>query len=267
MLRYYEYNKNVRLPDADYTLESIDILDDLLRVMTPKFDGQWTIVFVNIRIKEAKKLAADKVIPEFVDCYVYLQKQKLDTFLLEYPMYAVKELTVKDMYLDLVSHMKHPFDKYALWYVYNAVGHRIEELKKALDTLDEECTSDIIRIADVQKHFNFTKRVYTNQVLADFLQKSRWRWQHYEKWVNELGLSYAYNSMYKQITLLLKDKNAYLHNEQTKNYLAEKVDGESIAELYALFVNSKSYFQLGSILYTFETLDNKKFKAVIERSL
>lgn len=264
MIKVLEYNKHITLPDADYTFESCDMLPDLYRLLTPKFEGAWSIVLLDIKISEAKDILSSNNTPEHIDLYIYLSKKKLNQVLLEFPNYKEKELTFYDTYKSLIGQLKHPLDKRAMSYVYNAVGHNIDDLRIALQQLDVKCSGETITLTDVQKEFNYTKRVYTTQVLLDFLVRNKYRYNHYETWLNELGIEYAYYSMYKQVTLLLKDKNKYLHNEDTKNYTASKADAVSISILYVLFVNSTSPYQLDSIMLQFDQMTTERFHTTID---
>ena len=263
MVRLLEYNKHVNLPTSDYILESCEILPTMFRILTPKFDGNWLIVIVDPKIVEVKSLLSMETFPAHIDIQIYLGRKKLNQILLEYPTYAEKEISAYDRYKELISTMQHPLDKRAMSYVYNAIGHNLDDLKSALEMLDKNCKHETITLNDVQKEFSYTKRVYTNQVLLDFLTKSKSRYTHYETWLNELGYRYAYYSMYKQVTLLLKDKDKYLHNEDTRNYTASKADGVSVAILYILFANSNSPYQLDSIMFQFENMTTERFHNVL----
>lgn len=263
MLKFLQYNKSMRVKDSDYYLYSLEDLTSLLPYLVPKFEGKWILSVIEPKIVEAKEIIDEELIPEEVECYVYLTKKKLSNILLDYPQFTEKEVTVKDAYLEMVRNMKHPFDKKALWYVYNAVGRNLQELESALTELDNNCTGDTITITEVQKQFNYTKRIYTNQVLREFLMHSRGRWNHFYTWLNDLGTQYAYNSIRKQIGILLKEKNAYLHNENIKSFDITKVDGVSICAVYSLFANSTSHYQLEAIMRQIDHLSEKSYKEYI----
>lgn len=267
MVKVHEYTRHTKLPNADYVLESCEALPDIIKVLTPKFEGTWDIVLLDIKISEAKDLLTKNNIPDFVNVSILLSPKKLSAVLLEFPSYAEKTKSVYDVYKEMIAELEHPIDKKAASYIYNAVGRDIDELRKTLLLVDKSCTGSIIILSDVQKELSYTKRIYTNQVLTELLTHSRYFKAHYVTWKNELGLSYAYNSLYKQTTLLVKDKNKYLHNEDIKNPIASKADGVSIALLYLLFTNSTSYFQLDSIVYQFQNLTTKSVHNIVDTYL
>ena len=243
-----------KLPEADYVLDNSEDILDLVKMLTPKFEGNWSILLIDPKLTLAKSLIENNTIPSYIDCFIYVNTTKLEKLVLDYPKLAPEKKSVKEAYKELLSGLKHLMDTKAMYELYNAIGPNLSELQEALTKLDNECDGPSITVKQVRNTFHYTKRVYASEVLAAFYRRDRFRWNKLEKLVRDLGESYAYNSLYKQVSNLLHEKNKYLHNEDTKLRIIEDVDAPLICYTYVLFANSKSYHNLYSIMYA---LDNR----------
>ena len=243
-----------KLPEADYVLDNPEDILDLVKMLTPKFEGNWSILLIDTKITLIKKLVDTDIIPDYIECMIYLNTTKLDKIVLDYPKLAPAKKSVKESYKELIGNLKHLMDTSAMYELYNAIGPNLAELQEALTRLDTECEGTTITTKQIRKTFHYTKRVYASEVLSAFFRKDRYRWNKLEKLVKDLGESYAYNSLYKQATTLLQEKNKYLHNEDTKLRIVEDVDAPLICYTYVLFSNSRSYHNLYAIMLA---LDNR----------
>lgn len=262
MIKLAALNKQSKLPEADYVLDKSEKLLSLLEVLTPKFKGNWDILLIDPKIKEAKDLIDVDTVPDYVECTLYLPQAKLDIIVMDYPKLAPKQKSNKDVFKEMISGLSHMIDKNAMWLVYNTVGSNLTALQEALDKLDKECEGTSITSKQVQSTFAVTKRVYSSDVIRAFLLKDRYRWLKLSTLVSDLGTEYAYYALYKQVRELLTQKNDYLHNEDTKNSLVQLVDAPFICYAYTLFANSSSWRNLYGVMYS---IDNRN-KETLERS-
>lgn len=253
MITVLEKSRKIRLPKYDYFLDKFDKLDFYFQNLTPKFEGNWTIILNDPKLDVIDSLLA-KAIPDFIDCVIYVSNAKLNTIVLSYPSLTPKEVRVKDTLNDLIKDLHNTIDKAAVWAVYDVIGNNAEELEKAFTKLDSECTTGKITLRQIQKTYNYTKRYYASQVMLEFLTKSRYRWQHFDKLLHELGDNYAYYALKKQIVQILKDKNSYLQNKDVKGRIVREVDAPFICYVYTLFMNNTNPKNLYSIMYQ---IDNR----------
>jgi len=260
MLSLYEQNKQTHYKHYDYLPETLEEFYSIVNVLTPKFEGSWEFVFINMKISETKALLDDSQLPDFINCTIYLPLNKLNKVLEEYPKYKPVILKPYEQYMQFLSTLTHPVDKKAVSYIYQASQRNLDTIKEVMQKIDEDCTGDTITIRDVQKEFSYTKHVYTSQVLKDLLQRNKSFSRNFEIWVNELGTEYAYNSMFKQVKQLLLDKQQYLLGKEVHNPNAVHIDGISITRLYLLFMNSTHHKQLDSIAYIYYSNDLNMFK-------
>lgn len=267
MISLLEYTKTTKFPHYDYYLEEITDMIELLPNLMPKFEGQWVFVFVNPKIVDVKHLLGLSQFPEHIDVYIYLQLNKLNPILDEYPQYKPEHKTPYELYKEFLGTLHHPVDKRAVSYIYQAAQRNLDQIIDVLTKIDAECQTETISIHTVQKEFSYTRHIYTNQVLRELVYHSPQFHKHYNMWLNELGMSYAYNSMYKQVKQLLKDKHKYLTGKDVKNTAISKIDGVSISTLYSLFVNSTSYKQLESILYLYWNLTGDSYRKYMKGAL
>ena len=243
-----------KIPDADYVLEKSEQLLVLLQVLTPKFVGVWEVILIDPKVVFIKECEEKHLIPDWMRCRMLLTQQKIDMVCAEYPKLYPNAVPAKQRFLELISTMTHPIEDKAMWMVYRTIGANFEMLQETLDQLDAECKEEIITAKQVQSTINYQRRVYASDVIADFLLHRRYRWQHLNTLVSDLGESYAYNALYKQAKTLLQEKEAYLQNKDYKNKLVEKVDAPFICYVFTLFSNSKSYRNLYAIFYS---IDNR----------
>lgn len=267
MITVNSYTKTTVFGEYDYFLEDYKSLSDLKSIFLPKIQGEWRIIIVDPSLKDAHSILADTDVPSYVNLVLYLPNKKLEKVIENYPEYAHKELNNYEKFKQFISTLKHPISNEAVNYVYKAANGNLEEIQDGVRRIDEECTNQAITLKDVQSEFTYTKRVYTSQVLNDFLFRTRYRFQHYNAWLNELGMSYAYNSMYKTVKNYMKDKVAYLQGKSVKNRTVEQIDAVTLSVLYTLFFNSTNYMQLESLLYQFDTIDNETFRRYLDARL
>lgn len=252
MIKLEAFNNKSKLPEADYVLDKSEKLLSLLEVLTPKFKGEWDILLVDPRIKEVKNLVDLDLIPDYVNCVLYLPQAKLDIVVMDYPKLAPKQKSNKEVYKEMISGLSHMIDKGAMWLIYNTIGSNLSSLQEAIDKLDKECEGTTITVKQVQNTFAVQKRVYASDVLRAFLVKDRYRWLKLNTLVRDLGQDYAYHAIYKQVRELLAQKDAYLHNEDTKGNVVQIVDAPFICYVYVLFANSTSWRNLYGIMYSID---------------
>ena len=267
MIEIHEYTKNMKLKDYDYLLETYSDFVDLKPVYLPKIKGEWKIVVVDPTIKDVNAILGEQNIPKFLNLSIYVAKAKLQDVLSNYPEYAQKPQTNYDAYKDFIATLKHPIVTKAMNYAYRAANGNLNELQEALTRIDNNYTGDVISVKDIMSEFTYTKRIYTTQVVNEFLMRTRYRYSHYDTWLNELGSQYAYNSMYKVVKSYVKDKHNYINGQDVKNKIIGKIDGIHISVLYSLFVNSTHYSQLESILKMYDSITNESYRRYIDASL
>lgn len=243
------HNATTKRLQADYILDKPEGLADLIGILTPKFEGKWSIILIDPKITYVKEMLDGNLVPDFVDCFVHLNNAKMENIVMDYPTLAPKTVSVKEEYKELISTLKHLMQPDAMEALYSAIGPHLSELQEALVKLDTECEEFAITRKQVVKTYNPQKRVYASEVLSAFLLRDRYRWNKLNKLVTDLGMSYAYNALYKQVVNLLKEKNKYLHNEDIKNRLAGKVDAMLIDYTYVIFSNSRNYNNLYGLMY------------------
>ena len=255
MIEVLQYNKKVKIPDVDYSLDKPEDLEHLLYVLTPKLSGKWKIALIDFKIKDVKELLSRDLFPEYIHCLVLLPAAKLDQVLLEFPKFQQKQKSNKDIFKDLVAGLEHLLEEKAMWALYNSMSGNINKLEEALTKLDKECTEQTITLKQVRKVYDLKQVVYASEVLEAFLTGNRFRWSKFHTLVSELGEEYAYYAIYKQVRKALTDKSDYLVNKDTKNSIVNKVDAPFICYAYYLFATNTTWKNLYAIMLR---LDDRK---------
>lgn len=258
MISLEKYDKKA-LPNADYYLESVDKLKDVISFLTPKFTGNWVIVFLDPKIKHVKGLLEDTQLPRWVDFIVLMGQKKLDTVALEYPHLVAKKQTRKEMVNEVVSGMRNLISNSAKKALTEALGNSKSELIETVRKLDNECADGIVTLKQVQKTIHYVKRVYVSSVINAFLLKDRNRWDLFSTVVHDIGEEITYYAMYKYVKNLLLDKQKYLRNEDIKYYIVQRIDAPVICYAYVLFAKSSNHKQVYEILYA---IDNRSVESL-----
>ena len=253
MINFTELTRKTRFVHSDYTFEQADKMLELLPTLTPKFDGNWTVVLIDPNIKDVFELVDNDVLPSFVECYVYMNQSKLERIFLKYPKLIAKKQKPWDTYMLMLSDLNHPLEHSATKYLYKALSGDIDRLKEALEKLDANCKGEVITLKEVKVDYTkVRKATYASEVVRAFFLKDRNRWSLYESLVKDLGQSYAYYSVRKQVGNWLKDKGDYLANKETDNRSIDSVDAPFISYVYLLFVNSVSPNDLPGLMYEWD---------------
>lgn len=254
MIELQVYNKKSRLPEADYVLDKSEKFLTLLDVLTPKFDGNWEFILVEPKISEVKDLIDNDVVPDFVNCHVYMSTAKVETVMLDYPKLAPKRVSAKEEYTEMLGHLNHLIDKNAAYVLYDSMEHNLDKLRDALAQLDAECEGTTITTKQVKQTFVTMKRTYASDVIYAFFKRDKTRWFKYNALVKDLGERIAYYALYKQARNWLHDKDDYLQNRDVKNRHITDIDAPFICYVYTLFANSHDDRELYAIM---ASIDNR----------
>ena len=258
MVNLHVYKRKLRFPQYDYMFTKVEDFRTLLDVLTPKFQGNWSIILLDPDIKETKPLLEEGVVPDFVECLIYMPQNKLDIISLSKPKEEQVKESPWDTYLRLIGEMDVNVDIHAARLLFKLCGPYVETLEQSLKLLQEYC-SDNITVQDIKKHFVSTSRIYARDVLIAFMTHDRHRWSKYYEFEKELGSAYAYNTLYKSVKTMLLAKAQYLQDLEVTHRYLQQVDAMSIDYAYMLFAMSTSHQQLPAILYK---LDNRSVETV-----
>lgn len=263
MIELILFTRNTKLIHSDYTFDDEKSLEKILKIITPKFDGEWVINLIDPSVKYTLGLLENNNIPNYVKCNVYLKQAKLEMVLLKYPRNEAKKQSPWEAYMVMISDLQHNIDADAAKYLFKAVGSNVDDLKEALTLLDNNCEGESIKLKQVRDIYTVARKpTYASEVVAAFFTKDRYRWDLYNRLVKDLGESYAYNAIRKQVFKWVEDKGAYLKNEDVKNRSISEVDAPFINYVYLLFVNSSSHSDLHALMYEW---DNRCMKNVERR--
>lgn len=250
MIELRQHKKDLSFSSYDYVFEDILKFEAVLPFLLPKLEGEWNIMLVEPKISYIRAYLDTSRIPSYIHLVITLDPSQLEQLYLERPQLAVKEKTPWDIYMDLIKEFPVPIADKALREIYYRVGPKEEALRGALHTLSEY---PVITLQEVNKHFAPVERVYANQVVRAFLLKRfKNAWKMLSMLESEIGSTIAFYAMRKSIRRVFTEKCKYLQNEDTKEWLAENVDGYTIIRLYWLFESAKSPAQLYPILLMYE---------------
>lgn len=253
MVELTQYKSLMKFPEYDYIFDKPDKVLEIMSVLTPKFNGSWEIILLDPTIVFAKQILSEGVVPDFINCRVYLSKQKMSQLLIDVPSLTPKKQSNWDIYMTMIGSMTHLIEDRAASDLYNAFYGNLDHLQEALNKLDAECESGKITVSDVRKNYLIQNTITARQLLAAFLKKDRYRWKKYDTYVKSLGINIAYYALRKHVKILLHDKSKYLSNQECDNKLAQTVDAPLICYVYFLFSNSTDPLQLPSILSDIDT--------------
>ena len=66
MIQLQLLQKDVKFPDGDYVFDKMEHFLPLLDVLTPKFSGRWSIVLVDIKLREVKQIVDSILLPDYI---------------------------------------------------------------------------------------------------------------------------------------------------------------------------------------------------------
>lgn len=252
MITLHKMARGMSIPQADYVLEKPDKLLDIISNLTPKFQGKWEIILIDPKVSFTDNLVANNSIPDWIHVSVYMNTKKIDMLAIKYPELQPKDISKRDVFNSMLTELKHVIDEKAKHVLFDALSSNVDELKETLDRLDAECETSTITLKQVQQTIPHNKRVYASEVLNAFIYRDRFRWNLYNKLIKEIGQDMAFYAMRKYATKLLTEKEAYLRNEDVKNFRLGEIDAPTICYIYTLFANANNPNQLYNILYAIE---------------
>lgn len=252
MIKLRKKNKSFSTDGADYVLEKFEKFDDIIAMLTPKFDGNWNIIMIDPKLKLIRDLVTVKKIPEWVDLVILTSDKKIEEIALDFPDLQPKEQTVKERFDEFVSHIQTIITSDASKSLLAMYRQQPDEVEAVLRRLDADKDIDKITRKELAKNIVYVKRTYVSDVLLAFMQNDPKRWNMYEKVHAELGTDIMYFAMYKCATKLLHEKADYLQNKDISVFAVKQIDAAVIDYVYVLFANSHNSNQLVTILHAIE---------------
>ena len=251
MLTFHPLARGNKFPSADYIFEDIESFSSMLPYMLPKIEGDWNIVLIDPPLDRVRIYVSTEVIPEYLNLAIYLDKEKLGQILMENPKLHAEKTSPWDKYLKLLADFPVQFDPKAAKELFYRVGPETDKLERALELL-KDCS--YVTIKELNKRFVATRRVYARQVAIAFLSHERPDkcWSLYNQLEHDLGMEISYYAIRKYIRKLMKEKDAYLSNKDTKDNAVTKIDVYSVIHAFYLFNQSTSYKQLPALLSCIE---------------
>lgn len=248
MVSLKEFSRKTKLPKADYTLEKLDELKRVLPSLTPRIEGRYSIIMVNIMTADALKIVEDIQIPEWIDVTMFLSAKRIEVVGLKHPEVLPKKETFDEQVNSVLTTLNIIIENKALRKLKSAYWNNISDFTDACHLLESK-VQGTVTLTTLKKYVNYQKPVYASEVLNAFLLADRRRWSKFNTLLTELGDSYAYNALYKYAKTLLLEKNKYLQNQDTSLYVLSQVDGFTIGYVYSLFAMSTNYKQLQGIMH------------------
>ena len=263
MIKFTELTRKTKFVQSDYTFEKSEDMLSMLPHLTPKFKGNWIINLVDPRIKDAFHLIEHDVLPNYIDCYVYMSQSKLDIIVLKHPKLIPTKQKPWETYQLMIAELNHPIDPKAADYIYSTLSGNLDKLHEALSQLDRDCESDTITIQQAKQEYKATRKVvYASDVVKAFFTRDKWRWNKYNNLVQDLGQSYAYYAIRKQVLKWSSDKNDYLQNKEVENWMIGEIDAPFISYVFLLFINSNNPNELHPLMLEW---DNRSIESVERR--
>jgi len=252
------------IKDGDYVLDKTDKFYDIVNVLTPKFKGFWEFVLIDPKLKFVEDMVENALLPDWIHVTVYTSAKKIEILSIKYPNLQPKEVSKKDKFNEILATLKHNVDEKARKELFRALASNPEELQNVLVNLDAKCKTDSITLKQVQAAVVVDRKVYASDVIDAFLLGEKQRWYLYKRLLKELGNDMCFYAMRKYVTRLLKEKDDYLRNEETKIRSISRIPAPLICYTFVLFNNASSPAQLPIILNALETRSADWLKTFIE---
>lgn len=258
MVTIRQHNKSIDFSVYDYVFEDAEKFLSILPFMTPKIEGDWSIIVIEPKLPFVRTCLDTEIIPAYLELVITIESGQLEQLYLERPNLVEKEKSNWEIYMDMVAHFESVLDNRSMYEIYRRCGPKEDNLRTALNTLS---IYPVITLTEVNKHFAPVTRVYANQVVRSFLLgRFRQAWRQLSILEEEIGPTVAFYSMRKNIRHLLREKSKYLRNEDTGERLIENIDVYSLIYLYQLFETAASPLQLYPILLMFERRSTNAYR-------
>lgn len=249
MVEVRKHQKDMDFGLYDTVWESAEDFKEVLPYLKPKLDGDWNLLIIEPKLDFVRLCLDTAFVPGYIHLVLSVEQSLLEQLYLERPQLLKKEKTRWDIYMDLIGTFPSGIDDKAMRELYYRVGPREDKLAEALKILEQY---PYVTIHEVNKHFAAVNRVWSNQVLRAFLlHQHRQAWRLLNMLEQEIGSVVAFYAMRKGIRRLFRDKQRYLHNEDTKERKIAEYSVYDIILLYWLFETAVPE-QLYPILYMFE---------------
>lgn len=264
MIKLRKKAKSFSTDGADYVLEKFEKFDEILAMLTPKFDGNWNIVMIDPKLKLINDLITVKRIPEWVDLLIYTSDKKIEEIALNHPEYQPKEMTVKERFEEIVAKIDTVITSDASKSLLSMYRQQPDEVEEVLHRLDKDPEVERITRKELAQNIVYVKRTYVSDVLLAFITGDSRRWDMYNKVHAELGTDIMYYAMYKYVNKLLHEKADYLKNKDVTIYAVRQIDAATIDYVYTLFANSHNSSQLVVLLHAIENRCDKMLSMFIQ---
>lgn len=249
--------KCLRSADCDYVFEHVDDYFAVLPYLYGKIEGKWHVSVMTDSVKSIRDIFNTGA-PESVQVDILSDQATIEQFLMEKPSIKVEGLSAYEQYMELFKTIQDVvFEPRAVSEIYHRAGPNIEALEQALKQVITESNHVKVTMADVDKVLLPNNSVYASDIVRVFLRARdcKYRWKLVDRFINNLGQSFAYYSIRKYVQGLLSNKVKYLHNEQVAEKFkkdVESIDAFTIIHAYQLFLIYSKPQLLRAILYELE---------------
>jgi hypothetical protein len=267
---------------ADYIFDKLEDFEKILPYLYPKIDGEWSIMLVDLKIVDCRRLLDDLQVPEYLEIECHLKQDVLGLLFAEYPKYRSEEKSKWEQYLETVANFPKTIEKRASSELFKRCHGDVGAIREALaELLTMSIDEDVITIRHINAILLANDSVYAKDVILTLLLKpnvlvpsrgsrlSRYKYNNpfelYTKLEYEIGRDAAFYSMRKYLRNLYEGKIDYLRNKETKEKeVVEVLDVYEIAHAYLTFFMS-SPLQILTCLTILEerTRDASSFQTTV----
>lgn len=245
--------KDTQFPRSDYIFDKYkDYKRVIPYLVLPKLEGQWVVTIIDFTMDAMKEIESSNL-SSHIDLIAYMKPDLMEVFLTEYPQYANKTKSSWDQMKDIFITKGLNASSKALKILYQRCRGDIDKIFLKINEIEKILPEgEIITEKEVNAVVKEENIIFSRDIMLSLLLKhnksipsrgsflSRFRNADTDKlvdrFVSELGKTYAFYALRKYTQKLYENKLKYLQDKDCKDMqVMQKLDVFTLAHATVCF--------------------------------
>lgn len=237
---YYLYSSKdkSKISKCDYTLKSMDDFYDISKVLTHKLTGPYVICVKSSKYQDVESFI--KVSDNYKHLIVYIEvpQETLDYLQARQPNASLlSSENIYETWTELIQRYNLILAKGCSKSLFFSIKHDYDTMSEVVLELKQAYGNAEVNMDMIKKVISIDDLVYPRSVLIAFLRMDRSRRKKLRMCLNNFTSSLVYNSMKKNCTSLLEQKNAYYKTGKGSD-LIKTIPYENLVKMHYAFVTN-----------------------------
>ena len=247
---YYLYSSKdkSKITRCDYTLKSMEEFYDIIRVLTHKLTGPYTVCVKTNKYDEVEQFIKMSDNYKHLIVYIEVTPETLEYLQARQPNASLlSSENIYETWTELIQRYNLILDKGCIKNLFFSIKHDYDTMSEVVLELKNAYGNQVVNMDMIKKVISIDDLVYPRSVLIAFLRLERSRNKKLRLCLNNFNSSLVYNSMKKNCLKLLEQKHAYYKTGKGSD-LIKTIPYDNLLKMHYAFVTNPRSFNDAELL-------------------